>query len=143
MAQVEMKTKLRYLRMAPRKVRILSDLLVGKSVAEAIVQLEQSRRTAARPLLKLLQSAIANAKHNFEADESGLMIKQITVDGGPTLYRWMPRAMGRATPIRKRTTHIVLTLVGEVKEKKEKKVEQKETKNNKIEQDLTKLNKKN
>lgn len=131
MAQVEMKTKLRYLRMAPRKVRILSDLLVGKSAIDAIVQLEQSRRTAARPLLKLLQSAIANAKHNFETEESGLMIKQITVDGGPTLYRWMPRAMGRATPIRKRTAHIVLTLIGEVKEKK---TERNKTKENKKEQ---------
>ncbi|MBI4427471.1 MAG: 50S ribosomal protein L22 [Candidatus Magasanikbacteria bacterium] len=121
MAKVEMKAQLRYLRMAPRKVRILADLLIGKSAVEAIVQLEQSRRTAARPLLKLLQSAIANAKHNHESDEASLMIKQITVDGGPTLYRWMPRAMGRATPIRKRTAHIVLTLAGEVKEKKENK----------------------
>ena len=129
MAKVEMKAKLRYLRMAPRKVRILADLLIGKSVAEAIVQLEQSRRTAARPLLKLLQSAIANAKHNHESDESSLMVKHITVDGGPILYRWMPRAMGRATPIRKRTAHIVLTLIGEVKEKKaEKKAVKKEDK---------------
>ena len=111
--------------MAPRKVRILADLLIGKSAAEAIVQLEQSRRTAARPLLKLLQSAIANAKHNYESDESSLMVKQITVDGGPILYRWMPRAMGRATPIRKRTAHIVLTLTGEVKEKKTEKTEKK------------------
>lgn len=117
--------------MAPRKVRILADLLIGKSATEAIVQLEQSRRTASRPLLKLLQSAIANAKHNYESDEAGLMIKQITVDGGPTLYRWMPRAMGRATPIRKRTAHIVLTLTGEIKDKKEKKDEQKKTKENK------------
>ena len=111
--------------MAPRKVRILADLLIGKSVAEAVVQLEQSRRTAARPLLKLLQSAVANAKHNHESDESSLMVKQITVDGGPILYRWMPRAMGRATPLRKRTAHIVLTLTGEVKEKKAEKIEKK------------------
>ncbi|MBI5222466.1 MAG: 50S ribosomal protein L22 [Candidatus Magasanikbacteria bacterium] len=118
MAKVETKAKLRYLRMAPRKIRALADLINGLSAAEAITQLEQSRRVAAKPLLKLLQSAVANAKHNDNLREDGLIVKHIIVDGGPILYRWMPRAMGRATPIRKRTSHIVLTLTGEVKEKK-------------------------
>ena len=111
--------------MAPRKMRVLADLIKGLGVAEAITQLEQSRRVAAKPLLKLLQSAVANAKHNDNLQEEGLMIKHVVVDGGPILYRWMPRAMGRATPIRKRTSHIVLTLTGEVKEKKVVKKEEK------------------
>jgi len=118
--------------MAPRKVRLLADLIKGQTVAEAIIQLEQNKREAARPVLKLLQSAIANARHNHELKEEGLMIKNITVDGGPILYRSMPRAMGRATPIRKRTSHIVLVLEGEaaVDKKAVKKEEKKKIKNN-------------
>jgi large subunit ribosomal protein L22 len=124
MAKVEVNAKLRYLRMAPRKVRLLADLIKGQPVAEAIMQLEQNKREAARPVLKLLQSAIANARHNHELKEDGLMIKNITVDGGPILYRSMPRAMGRATPIRKRTSHIVLVLEGEVTVDKKKKIKE-------------------
>lgn len=121
--------------MAPRKVRLLADLIKGQPVAEAIVQLEQNNREAARPILKLLQSAIANARHNHELKEEGLMVKNITVDGGPILYRSMPRAMGRATPIRKRTSHIILVLEGEATVdkkavKKEDKKKQGEIKNN-------------
>lgn len=80
-------------------------------------------------MLKLLNSAVANAKHNFQIDKENLRIAKITVDGGPVLKRWMPKAHGRATPIRERTSHINLTLVEvPAREKKVKKVEKKSDK---------------
>ena len=103
--------------MSPRKVRLVTDLLKKKSALVALVELENMVKLAARPLAKLLRSAIANAKHNFEMTEETLKIKQVIVNGGPVLHRWMPRAMGRATPIRKRSAHIELTLEGEMPEK--------------------------
>ena len=122
--------KLRYLRQAPRKIRLLIDLIRGEQVNDAITELTLSHKQAALPVLKLLKSAIANAKNNDEVkDESTLVIKEAFVDGGPVLKRWMPRAMGRATPIRKRTSHITIVLEGESekKEKKEKKEKTKKT----------------
>lgn len=112
--------KLNYLRMSPRKVRLVADLLKKKPAAVALVQLENMTKIAARPLAKLLRSAIANAKHNFEMTEETLKVKQVIVNGGPVLHRWMPRAMGRATPIRKRSAHVEITLEGEMTEKKSK-----------------------
>lgn len=109
---------LRYLRMTPRKIRLLADLVRGLSVNDARVQLTFSKKTAAKPLLKLVNSAVANATHNGGLKEETLKIAAITVDGGPMLKRWMPRAMGRATPIRKRTSHINITLSGEMGETK-------------------------
>ena len=109
--------KLNYLRMSPRKVRLVADLLKRKSAVQALVQLENMAKIAAKPLAKLLRSAIANAKHNFEMAEETLKVKQVIVNGGPVLHRWMPRAMGRATPIRKRSAHIELTLEGDMPEK--------------------------
>jgi large subunit ribosomal protein L22 len=96
--------------MAPRKVRLVVDLVRGLPVAEAELRLSFLKREAARPVLKLLRSAVANASHNFKLDPSTLVVKTITADGGVTLKRFRPRAMGRAAPIRKRTTHINLTL---------------------------------
>jgi large subunit ribosomal protein L22 len=128
--KVETTAKLRYSHMGPRKVRLLVDLIRGKKVTEAIEQLTVAHQQAARAVLKLLKSAIANAKHNDGVvDESTLVIKTAFVDGGPVLKRWMPRAMGRATPIRKRTSHVTLILEGETDKKKEKKkVEEAEVK---------------
>ena len=105
--------RLRSLRMTPRKVRLLIDLIRGMKVQDAINQLAFSTKQAAKPVLKLLQSAIANAKHNHDMNGETLVIKTAFVDGGRTLHRSMPRAMGRATPIRKRTAHITLVLEGE------------------------------
>lgn len=122
--------KLKHLRMAPRKVRLVADLIRGMDVQEAQKQLKFLNKKAALPLLKLLNSAIANAKHNFNLEKENLYISQILVDGGPSLKRWMPRAMGRATPILKRTCHITLLLdqkKGVVRPFKESKKEQKET----------------
>lgn len=105
--------------MSPRKVRLVVDLIRGLKTEEAIQQLQVSIKQAAKPVLKLLQSAMANAKHNHGA-EGDLTIKTIFVDGGTVLKRWMPRAMGRATPVKKRTSHITIILEGENKEKKSK-----------------------
>ncbi len=103
--------KLSYLRMGPRKVRLVVDLVRGKRVSKAVEILTLSRKLAARPILKLLNSAVANAKHNFNLKLDNLVLTTIMVDGGPMLKRWMPKAHGRATPIRERTSHISLTLM--------------------------------
>lgn len=117
----EITAKLNHFRMSPRKVRLLVDLIRGLKVEEAIVQLSVSKKDAGAPVLKLLKSAIANAKHNYDLTAENLRVKTAFVDGGPVLKRWMPKAMGRATPIRKRTSHVTLILEGEVAEKAEKK----------------------
>jgi len=115
--------KLRYLRTAPRKVRLLIGLIRGLKVDEAIAQLENSQKDASRPVIKLLKSAVANAIHNDNMDEDTLVIKTTFVDKGPMLKRWMPRAMGRASAIHKHTSHITIILEGEVKESKKVKKE--------------------
>ena len=125
---------LRNLRMAPRKVRLVIDLVRGLPVDEAIIRLQFLKKDAALPVLKLLQSAIANAEHNFKLDRSTLSIRTVTADGGPTLKRSRARAMGRGSVIRKRTTHIVLVLSdekivkGAKKLKKEAAIKRAETK---------------
>ena len=102
--------KLRYLRMSTRKTRWVVDVIRGSKVGDAIAQLKTMPMGAARPVLKLLNSAIANAEHNFKLDKDSLVVKQIYVDGGPMLKRSKPRAFGRATPILKRTSHITIIL---------------------------------
>lgn len=96
--------------MSPRKVRLVVDLVRGLPVADADAQLAFFRKAAALPVRKLLQSAIANATHNFHIAADALRIKEIRVDGGPVLKRARPRAMGRSAPIRKRTSHISIIL---------------------------------
>ncbi len=100
---------LQYLHMAPRKVRLVADVIRGLSVNEAEAQLLYHARRAAKPLLKLLRSASANAKVK-KMDMDRLIVSRITVDQGPMLKRSLPRAMGRATPLQKKMSHIVLTL---------------------------------
>lgn len=112
---MEVKAILRHLRMAPRKVRLIVDAVRGLGVAEAETRLKFIQREAARPVLKLLQSAVANAEHNFKLDREKLFIRTIVADAGTTLKRSRPRAMGRAAPIRKRTTHISIVLSDEPK----------------------------
>lgn len=82
----------------------------GKSVEEADADLSFLTRLAAKPLRKLLKSAIANAKHNFNVEKSNLFVKKITVDKGPTIKRFMPRARGMASPIKKMSSHVTLIL---------------------------------
>ncbi len=131
--------KLRHLRMTPRKVRLVIDLIRGMKVAEAMVQLDRLHKDAVRPVKKLLESGIANAKNNHNIKEETLVITSAFVDGGPTLHRWMPRAMGRASAIRKRTSHITLVLEGEVEEKK--KVKKKNEKKAEVKKEIIKKKK--
>jgi large subunit ribosomal protein L22 len=110
--------KLRYLRIAPRKVRLVADLIRGKSVSEAETILNSLSKKSALPLSKLLKSAIANAKNNFQLNPTKLYISKITVDEGPKLKRWRPRARGQAYEIQKKTSHITLVLEEKPKEEK-------------------------
>lgn len=105
-----MKAILKQYRQSPRKVRLVADLIKGKNVEQALTELEFVAKRASLPMKKLLQSAVASARHNFKKEKENLFVKEVTVDKGPILHRWMPRARGRATPINKRTSHVVLTL---------------------------------
>jgi large subunit ribosomal protein L22 len=108
---MEITAKLNYYRMTPRKIRLVADLIRNKKAKEAVSQLKFSRKKAALIIAKLLKSAISNAKNNLKIkDEENLYVKKITVDEGPTLKRSMPRAFGRASMIRKRTSHIKIIL---------------------------------
>ena len=117
---MEVKAKLNHLRMSPRKVRLVASLIRGLEVGKAINQLKFANKKAARPVEKLLNSCIANGVNNFELEKENLIVKEIKVDDGATLKRWMPRAHGRATPIRKRCSHVSIVL-GEIKESGKKK----------------------
>jgi len=107
---MEVKAKLKNLRIAPRKVRMVADLVRGKKVKESLAILNFTAKKATSPLIKLVNSAIANAKNNFHIEADNLYISEITVDEGPKYKRWMPRARGQATPIQKKTSHINLVL---------------------------------
>lgn len=104
------KAKLKYLRIAPRKTRMLAETLKALSVNDAEAQLMLSPHRASVPLLKLLRSAIANARNSAKLEARELYIKQINVDQGPKYKRWMPRARGSASPLEKKTSHVTLVL---------------------------------
>jgi len=113
--------KLRHLRISPKKVRYLARLVKGMGIVQAESQLQHAHKKASEPLVKLVRSAAANAQHNFQLSKTDLYIRNITVDPGPSLKRWMARAMGRATPILKRTSHVTVVLdTRTAKAKKEK-----------------------
>lgn len=107
---MEVIAKARHIRMSPKKVRLVVDLVRGMDVDKASAQLRFYRKAAARPVSKLLDSAIANAEHNFKLPAGNLYIKKATVDGGPVLKRWRARAFGRAAGIKKRSCHITIVL---------------------------------
>jgi large subunit ribosomal protein L22 len=102
--------KLNYLRMAPRKVRSVGDLLKGLSVNDAEAQLMVQRRRPAKALLKLLRSGVANAKNNKKWNPDHLFVVAVRVDGGPMLKRMLPRARGSASPIQKKMSNVTLTI---------------------------------
>lgn len=102
--------KLNFLRVAPRKTRLVADLIRGKAVQDALDILAFSRRRVAGDLRKLLRSALANAEETGKLDLDQLRVKTITVDGGPILKRSLPRAKGSADPIQKKTSHVTLVL---------------------------------
>jgi large subunit ribosomal protein L22 len=116
---MEARAVAKFVRMSPRKVRLVVDLIRGKSVNEANAILQFSKKAASEPVGKTLRSAVANAQ--YKAREDGdvldvdeLVVREAYVDEGPTLKRWRAAAMGRAAPIRKRTSHI--TVVVDLKE---------------------------
>jgi large subunit ribosomal protein L22 len=104
------RAKARYVRSSARKARLVCDHIRGKSVEEARAILAHTPRAVARDWSKLLESAVANAEHNHELVGEDLYVKSVHADEGPTIRRFQPRAMGRATRIRKRTSHLTILL---------------------------------
>ncbi|WP_418791423.1 50S ribosomal protein L22 [Phosphitispora sp. TUW77] len=111
----EARATAKHIRISPRKVRLVVDLIRGKKVDEALAILKFTPRRAATAVEKVVKSAAANAEHNLDMDKTALIISEAFVDQGPTLKRFKPRAMGRADLIRRRTSHITVV----VREKKE------------------------
>lgn len=118
---MSVQASIKYLRISPRKVRLVADLMRGRSVDEAEKVLKFTVKRSAEPLLKLLNSAIANAENNFGIKREGLYIAEIRVDGGPILKRFMPRARGSVSSIHKKTSHVSIIL----KDKEGKEIERK------------------
>jgi large subunit ribosomal protein L22 len=110
---MEIKVKTRYIKMSSKKLRLVANLIRGAKVDVALNQLKFANKKAVEPIAKLLKSAIASAEHDFEMDKNNLFVKEIRVDEGGMLKRWTPKAHGSATPIRKRLSHINIT-VGEL-----------------------------
>lgn len=102
--------KIKYVRMTPRKMQVVANQIRGKGAQAAIDYLNFCKRRAAVPLLKLLKSAVANADQKGGMDLENLYLCELTVDKGPTMRRWMPRARGMATQILKRTSHVKVVL---------------------------------
>ena len=107
---MEAKASVKFVRMSPRKVQIVCDLIRGKDVATAAAILMNTRKAASEPLMKLLKSAVANAENNFSMDVEKLVVSQVFATPGPILKRVMPRAQGRAYRINKRTSHVTLAV---------------------------------
>ncbi len=145
---MKISAKLNYIRIAPRKMRLLADLIRDKEVDKAMILLDFNLKKGGLPLKKLLAQAIANAKDNSELgrqlDSSLLYISKITVDEGPKLKRWRARARGRAARIHKKTSHITVVLdemkgkkkikktVSKIKQDKEQEKDKKQEKESKI-----------
>ncbi|OYD06529.1 50S ribosomal protein L22 [Paludifilum halophilum] len=110
MEATQAKAVARYVRIAPRKARLVIDLIRGKSVGEALAILKFTPRAASPVIEKVLKSAVANAEHNYNLNPEELVVEKALVDEGPTMKRFRPRAMGRATRINKRTSHITVVV---------------------------------
>ena len=109
---MKVKAEINNIHISPRKTRLVVDLVRGLDLTEALQRLALVNKRAVRPVQKLLKSALANAENNFELQKSNLYIKEIMVGAGPTLYRWMPKAHGSATPLRRRTS-LIKVILGE------------------------------
>ncbi|MCK5724337.1 MAG: 50S ribosomal protein L22 [Gammaproteobacteria bacterium] len=107
---METRAVAKFVRISPRKIRLVMDQVRGKQVGEALNMLSFAPQRGARILKKLVNSAIANAEQNTSVDVDSLYIMRVYADEGPTLKRWRPRAQGRATSIRKRTSHLTVVL---------------------------------
>lgn len=110
---MKVRAQAKYVRQSPYKVRLVLDLVRGMPVDDARATLDFTNRRAAPTIKKVLESAVANAEHNFALDADELFISEAFADEGPTLKRWRPRARGRATRIRKRTSHITIVVADE------------------------------
>jgi len=106
-------SKARFIRIAPRKTRLVVGLIRGRRVADARQQLLVSKKLAARAVLKALDSAVANAVNNYKLAADALVVSRAFVDEGPKIKRFTPRAQGRATPIRLRMSHITIAVAPE------------------------------
>jgi len=115
---MEAKAVLRYIRVAPRKARMAVDLIRGKNAEEAMTILKFTPRRAARVVQRVLKSAVANATQKEMGDVDALRVAKVFVDVGPTMKRVLPRAMGRANTIRKRTSHITVVIGSEADQTK-------------------------
>ena len=107
---MEVRAVSKYLRISPQKARLVADLIRAKNVGEALTILKFTPKKGARLIAKTLRSAVANAENNKSADVNALVVKTIHVDDGPRIKRFRPRAMGRATPIIKRMSHVTVVV---------------------------------
>lgn len=107
---MEVTAQLKYVHIAPRKVRLVAGAVKGMGVERAERELLYRMKRASRPLAKLIRSAAANARHNFHIEDAKLTVKDIRVNPGPVTKRFRARAFGRASPIRRRTSHVVVVL---------------------------------
>ena len=129
-------------RISPRKVRVVADMVRGKGVAEAKLIVSAAVKKAKHPIGDLIDSAIANAKNNFGIEADNLFIKEIRVDGGVILKRYMPVSRGSSHPIKKRTSHIKVTLAPkDVSKSKEVKIKAEKTVKSTKKEKVTKVNK--
>lgn len=107
---MEARTRAKYVRTAPRKIRLIGDMIRGKDVEEATNLLRFTPKRAARLVEKVLKTAVANAENSGNMDTDNLFVSTVYVDQGPTLKRWRARAMGRAVMIRRKTSHLTIVL---------------------------------
>ncbi len=146
---MKVEATLKNLRVSPRKVRLVINLIKGMDVSNALVQLSHTVKGSSREIEKLLKSAIANAENNFGLDKDNLIVSDIQAGGGPILKRWLPRAQGRATPIMKRTSNVYLVLEEKIEglkkktdsKAKTKKIEEKEVENTEKEEKVKEIKK--
>jgi len=125
---MEIRAVAKYIRISPKKIRLVADLIRDMSLNKAIETLSFLPHRAARPLLKVINSAIANAENNFGLKKEYLQIKSLIVNQGPALKRWTPKARGVATPIKRRSSHITVILATTKDDKSIKKPEEKKEK---------------
>jgi large subunit ribosomal protein L22 len=107
----QIKARAKWVKSAPRKIQRMVDVVRGMSASEALVQLKFMPHKAARILEKVIKSAVANAKHNYKMDEAKMIIQEAFVNKGIVMKRFQPRARGRAFPIKKRTSHVTVSLI--------------------------------
>lgn len=120
---MEVIAKGKHIKVSPKKARPVADLIRGKNANEAQITLSAMSKTAARNIKTVLESAMANAENNFNLEKKELVITKITVDKGPVAKRYMPRAQGRATEIKRQTSNIEIVISGDIKTKKKASVD--------------------